>query len=343
MTKVISLRNKADSGKFVISLDFELYWGMHDVYKVEEYEKNIFGSHLAVPEILKLFSAYNIEATWAVVGMMNFKTLDELKSNIPSELPNYETEKLSAYYLMNQEYCDTYHAKLLFAPELIKLIEETTGQEVGSHTFSHYYVLEKGQSINEFKADAEQFSNTMKTNENCMKSIIFPRNQINQEYLSVCHDMGFLTYRGNEKGWVYQIKASDRQNFLKRGLRLMDMYINLFGYQSYKLDLVSKNELLNIKGSRQLKPVSTSLKWLERRRLKRILTSMTHAAKKGEIYHLWWHPHNFGVQLDENLAFLKEILEHYQLLKERYNFQSINMKGIAFEQINDSALEKNYE
>lgn len=340
MSKVISIRKKADSGNFVISLDFELYWGMHDVYKVEEYEENIYGAHLATKEILKLFSEYNIEATWAVVGMMNFKTIDELKANIPSELPNYETEKLSAYYLMNQEYFDSLDVKLLFAPELIRLIEATPGQELGSHTFSHYYVLEKGQSRNAFKADAELFSRTMNTHINRMESIIFPRNQINQDYLTICHDMGFLTYRGNEKGWIYHIKENDRQNYFKRGLRLIDMYVNLFGYQSYPKSSINESLLLNVKSSRQLKPVSKSLKKLEHRRLKRILNSMTHAAKKGEIYHLWWHPHNFGVQLNENLAFLREILEHYQQLKEQYNFQSINMRGVAFEHTGGSSLEE---
>jgi hypothetical protein len=52
---------------------------------------------------------------------------------------------------------------------------------------------------------------------------------------------------------------------------------------------------------------------------------MTDAAKRGRIYHLWWHPHNFGVHLDENLAFLRLVLDHYRLLRERYEFQSVTM------------------
>lgn len=103
MSNVTSFRNKADSGKFVISLDFELFWGMHDIYAVEDYEKNIYGAHIAVPEILKLFNEYNIEATWAIVGMMNFETKKELKKSIPNVLPNYEKKQLSPYYLMGLE------------------------------------------------------------------------------------------------------------------------------------------------------------------------------------------------------------------------------------------------
>lgn len=340
MSKVKSLRNQTDSGKFVISLDFELFWGMHDLDIAEAYKDNIYGAHLAIPEMLKLFNQYDIEATWAVVGMMNFENMEALKANMPKELPNYEISKLSPYHLLSIQDYDNKDSKLFFAPELIELIEETPGQEIGSHTFSHYYVLEKGQSVSEFKADTKKFAEIMKKKNRRIESIVFPRNQISESYLSVCHELGYLTYRGNEKGWIYQIKDNDRKNYIKRGLRLIDMYVNLFGYQTYSPSSINDNSLFNIKGSRQLKPVSTSLKLLERRRLKRILNSMTYAAKKAEIYHLWWHPHNFGAQLQENLAFLKEILEHYHYLEKRYNFQSINMKNLAYEQRDDIILEK---
>jgi hypothetical protein len=52
---------------------------------------------------------------------------------------------------------------------------------------------------------------------------------------------------------------------------------------------------------------------------------MTFAAKKKRLYHLWWHPHNFGKNVQENINFLKKILDHYLLLKNRYSFISLNM------------------
>ena len=51
---------------------------------------------------------------------------------------------------------------------------------------------------------------------------------------------------------------------------------------------------------------------LEPLRMRRILSDLTHAAKKGLVYHLWWHPHNFGDHMDENLVFLKKILDHHR-------------------------------
>ena len=43
--------------------------------------------------------------------------------------------------------------ELCFAPDLIRRIKETPGQEIGTHTYSHYYCLEPGQGIESFNAD----------------------------------------------------------------------------------------------------------------------------------------------------------------------------------------------
>lgn len=85
------------SGKFVISIDFELIWGMLDQSNREEYKKNIDGGRKAVPLILKLFEQYNIHATWAVVGIMAAENRDELNKYLPSLKPNFRNELLSAY------------------------------------------------------------------------------------------------------------------------------------------------------------------------------------------------------------------------------------------------------
>ena len=44
-------------------------------------------------------------------------------------------------------------------------------------------------------------------------------------------------------------------------------------------------------------------------RLKRLARSIESAAREGSIFHLWWHPHNFGLHLEENLAALTKLAE----------------------------------
>ena len=64
-------------------------------------------------------------------------------------------------------------------------------------------------------------------------------------------------------------------------------------------------------------------------RLHRIKRDLTEAAKNGLLYHLWWHPHNFGVNTAANLAFLRKILEHYRSLHDLYGIESLNMGEMA--------------
>jgi hypothetical protein len=70
---------------------------------------------------------------------------------------------------------------------------------------------------------------------------------------------------------------------------------------------------------------------LERLRLWRITSAMETAARRRTLFHLWWHPHNFGVDLQENLAFLRDILDHFRTLQDRYGMRSMTMAALADE------------
>ena len=56
---------------------------------------------------------------------------------------------------------------------------------------------------------------------------------------------------------------------------------------------------------------------------------MSAAARSGGDYHLWWHPHNFGADLQENIAFLSRILDRFGTLSHRYGMTSAHMADRA--------------
>ncbi len=56
---------------------------------------------------------------------------------------------------------------------------------------------------------------------------------------------------------------------------------------------------------------------------------METAARRRKLFHLWWHPHNFGVDLQENLAFLRAILDCFRTLQELYGMRSMTMAALA--------------
>ena len=160
-------------------------------------------------------------------------------------------------------------------------------------------------------------------------SLVFPRNQWNNEYLSVLNDHGIKAYRGNEKNWLYKAVDQTEENLVRRGLRLLDAYVNLSGTNSYNIESINAIKPYNIPSSRFLRPVSKRFSVFEGLRQRRIVNALKKAAKKNEVFHLWWHPHNFGGNMDENIEFLESILSSFSDMKRKYQMKSLNMGDIS--------------
>src|SRR5262249_54785100 len=77
--------------------------------------------------------------------------------------------------------------------------------------------------------------------------------------------------------------------------------------------------------SRFLRPYPRSLAALEGLRSRRICRELTTAQERGHVYHLWWHPHNFGIDQEENLAFLETVLRHFDTLRQKRGMESLAM------------------
>ena len=318
------------TGKFVISLDFELLWGVRDKETPDTYGRNLMGVWKAIPEMLETFEKHKVKGTWATVGFLFASSKNELLNYCPVNKPNYINKNLSPYnghfeLLQETEEKDKYH----FASQLIDLILKYPEQEIATHTFSHYYCLERGQTKEDFKSDTEAAIEIAKKKKINIKSLVFPRNQFNDEYLEIIKNLGITSYRGNERVWFYNAASGEEEKLKKRAFRILDTYMNISGYNCYSLEELKKKEPFDIPSSRFLRPYSPKLKRLEGLRLRRILKSMTYAAKRGEVFHLWWHPHNFGINQKENLNFLNSVLKHYTILNEKYGFESLSMKDLS--------------
>ncbi|WP_082174509.1 polysaccharide deacetylase family protein [Bacillus sp. FJAT-27231] len=297
---------------------------------VDEYRENLLGVHEALPRILDIFEEYGIHATWATVGFLFFHSKEELMDDLPSVKPNYTSENFSPYGKLLSIGRNEAETPLYFAPSLIEKIVASPNQELGTHTFSHYYCLESGQSLEEFEADLKAAICIAKKYNHTLNTLIFPRNQVNKSYLALCKKHGIIAFRGNESHSVYEASPFKRnQTFAKKLVRLADSYINLTGHHIYCAANLERCPIINIPSSRFLRPFSSSLKALEPLRLKRITDSLTQAAKDHKIFHLWWHPHNFGKNIDENMDFLRGILDHYRYLQQKYEMRSLHMSEVA--------------
>jgi peptidoglycan/xylan/chitin deacetylase (PgdA/CDA1 family) len=316
-------------GILTVSLDFELYWGVRSSRSPEAYRENLRGVRDVLPRILDLFVRYGIHATWATVGFLLFSSREELIENLPSLRPAYENARLSPYldleHIGKDETEDPWH----YAPSLVARIAGTPGQEVGCHTLSHFYCLEAGQSREAFRADLAAAVAVADARGIQLRSLVFPRNQCNSDYLGMCRELGFIAYRGNEPGWLHQPVRSGSDTAWRRVARLADSYLNLSGHRCHALETMGGATPINIPASRFLRPVPREGTWAEWLRLRRIRNAMIEAARSGRLYHLWWHPHNFGVRVEQNLRFLKSVLDHFQRLQDSYGMESLCMAEVA--------------
>jgi len=318
----MKIKNK---GYLVISLDFELLWGVFDKVNHKQKETYFDNTRKVIPEIINLFSEYNIHCTWATVGMLFNENFIEWETNKPNNLPNYKNTNLSAYNYGELNKMEL-SSQSCFAKDLILQIKNSSNQELATHTYSHYYCLENGQDLLSFKADLEKSISLAAAMGIELKSLVFPRNQFNKAYLKICYDLGINNVRSNPTDWYW--KDTQSTSLKNKLFRTGDAYFGTMN-KSYSIGQLKKIEgsPLSQKASRLLRPY-TSNSLLNNLKLKRIKSEMTYAARNNQIYHLWWHPHNFGNNPIENIADLKNLLEHYRKCEEKYGFGSATMSEI---------------
>uniref|UniRef100_UPI004048215D hypothetical protein n=1 Tax=Roseivirga sp. TaxID=1964215 RepID=UPI004048215D len=305
---------------FIISLDLELYWGVCGSRSLKSYQSNLKGVGLAVDGILGLFSEYDIRATWATVGFLFLNNENERRERIPEHLPCYDSPNDSTYSIaakLIEENQDCF-----YLPNIIDKLK-ASNQEIGSHSYSHFYSLNNLNSDQAFYDDA-LFFNQVSQPFCQVKSYVFPRNQVSESHLCVLSQFGLRTFRGNDANRIYEKKG-----YLSKALRFLDSYLPVYGSHGitpYK----HSSGLVNVPASTFLRPYNTRISTLNHLQLVRIKNAMTKCALNGQSFHLWWHPHNFGINLEQNISMLKVILEHYELLSKKYGMTNKVMGDFEF-------------
>ena len=336
-------------GIFTISLDFELHWGgfekwplVVDRSKLKEesllsdnrtdrdsYNQYFLNTRKVIPKMLALFEQYNIHVTWATVGMLMHKDRESLWGNFPNQKPQYWEQSLSAYSFIEKigigdsEEEDPFH----YADSLIQQILKTKNQELGSHSFSHYYCNEAGQTVEQFRADLQSAQKAASSYGVKLRSLVFPRNQFNDDYLKACYEEGFESVRSNPLDWFWNIESTQNEGAWKRLSRGLDAYFPIGKKNTYTIDSLKVRDgfPISLPASRLLRPYRPSELFLNQFKVNRIIQEMQRAARAGEVYHLWWHPHNFGYYTEQSLEGLEQILEGYKKCVTDYGMLSLNM------------------
>jgi peptidoglycan/xylan/chitin deacetylase (PgdA/CDA1 family) len=325
----LSANRNPHFGALVISLDFELHWGVRDKCAPDgPYRENLIGARAAIPRILDLFEEFDIAATWATVGFLFAKSKREREEFSPTVRPTYCEPRLDAYSEPTGE--GEGDDPLHYALSLIEQVRSRAKQEIATHTFSHYYCLEPGENREAFAADLRSAIAIAKHHGIGLRSIVFPRNQLRQGYEDLLQEAGITCYRGNERSWMYRPRPRRQETMAVRAPRLLDSYVSLSGPKIVRWsEILQTSGLCNVRSSMFLRPYSVRRKGLESARLRRIAGGIQAAAEQRGIFHLWWHPHNFGAHTEQNLQFLRSVLEAFSSCRRTHGMQSLSMAGVT--------------
>jgi peptidoglycan/xylan/chitin deacetylase (PgdA/CDA1 family) len=280
----------------VISLDFELRWGMQDRLRFDRnaYRENLENETHVAPQLLRLFLERQIRATWAVVGAIACRSWDEYFVRAPRP-PRYQNPDLA----ISPRYAELDpDGRLHFGAGFVHAIHGTPGQELGTHTFSHILMREPGVTADDVRLDLHAVASLWRERFGAAPvSLVFPRNQIAFE--SVVRGCGIRIWRGTEGPWYFDRNEAGRMSPLSRGLRLFDAVNPYVRRASSVQGEVTRSSLF-------LRANLPRPAWvLHVARIRRELAAL----RPPQVFHLWWHPHNLGPQVRVRLGRVEQILD----------------------------------
>ncbi len=318
-------------GALVISLDFELHWGSRDhVVPGSPAYIDLAASRPIGSELATRFAQRGIRATWATVGFLFASTRDELEAHGPTRRPSYVRTEFDAFSqaVGVDEVADPEH----LAGSLVRELAALPGQEVASHTYSHFYCLESGQSEEDFRADLAAAQAVAHGQGLTLTSLVLPRNQWNPDYAAAVIDNGFTCFRGPQPSRGHEARAHSEHSRVDRATRLIDTYAGLIPPPTFAWNsLLRPDGLCDLPASAFLRPYSPGRQRLEPLQLRRLVRGLRDAAHRGRIFHLWWHPHNFARYPEESFALLDRFLDEFDRLATTEGMRSFTMRDVAEE------------
>ncbi len=302
------------TGWFCISLDFELAWGIVGEPGWHDYRHRLDNAPDTIDRLCKAFDAHEISATWATVGAIMLRSLDD---------PLIEGRPLEHYREVLKGPRHQW-----FAPQLIeRIIQCETQQDIGCHGFTHW-LFDEANGAEEARArwELERCYSASMIAGLTPKSFVFPCNV--EGFHQMLRDAGMFCYRGSPKSSQGGPAATRPGRAIQRASRLLDQALGLAPTQVWPERHPSG--MWNIPASAFLMPLS-GVRGIggSAARRRKLRAGMDRAAESGGLFHLWSHPHNFMADSERMLGLLEETLQSAAEARKRGDIRTGSMLEIA--------------
>jgi len=205
---------------------------------------------------------------------------------------------------------------------MVELIRKASPkQEIGSHSFCHIPYHEGSTNCNAVRADIKIAKKLHEAFNLPFEIFVFPRNIVG--YRNLLAKAGIRVYRGNSPRWYNSIPSFSFR-------RLMDFIYFLFRVPPPTVKAtVDETGMVNIPECMLLFGRNGGRSLVSSRDLIRMgLAGLNRAVKRGEIFHLWFHPSNFAYKIDKQFYSLEAILRYAQRLRENGQLEILTMRHI---------------
>ena len=257
-------------GVLVVSIDLELAWGTCDRPLDARRCARLGRERMIVDRLLAAFTRHDVRATWAVVGRLLLDGRDPLWHGV----------------------------------DLVEAIAAARPpHELASHSFHHLPYDETRTSRVAVAADLALARGAHAAARLPFVTFVFPRNVVG--FRDLLAAAGVRVYRGRSRAW-YDGLPHVR---LRRALDLLDFVVT--PRARTVRPVVDDAGLVNVpdsvllydrRGPARLRPARAVVAKARR--------ALDRAARRGEVFHLWFHPANFADRTTEQFAILEAVLAH---------------------------------
>jgi peptidoglycan/xylan/chitin deacetylase (PgdA/CDA1 family) len=308
---------------FALTFDAELIWGSFDHTTPDRFERQYPDVRGTIRSIIRLLDAYEVPATWAVVGHLFLDACERDPSGLahPALTRPRQSWREGDWY--DADPCtDRRRDPLWYGTDVLDAIQAArVPHEIGCHSFGHALYGDPDFTREAAVADVEACIALARERHVELRSFVFPRNL--EGHHDVLREHGFVAFRGADPvpGRTYPRPIRRARHFLEHAI----------GTPPPVSPPVEKLPgLWDIRGSMLFMSRSGPRKAITRAaRVRKARAGLTAAASRGQVFHLWTHPFNLASAPEMLLGVLEEIVAEAARMRERGEIAIATMAAVA--------------